>query len=1142
MCRLDYYPAEVQERELEEEEALTKTSSDEPLDEPEELRSVTQKGGGLQALKRSISIFSDASTVPYPDDMPGDQQAKDLEFARRRQRRIELDSISSAIERWREDNKAHKKMGIYSVVQTQSISNLLWNWHVALRAHIEEELKLCHEVEDAPAQTEVERNRRAYGPFLRLLSAEKLSAVTILETMSYLGRRDWIMGLPITSIVKGVGRSVHQEYTMGVSRQSRGVDWARARGKSDRGQRVVRPLKRRRELEALSAAVARSLSHRIEAEGSGVAGWSAKIESQVGAFLISALIQTAKVSVPRTNRDTQEQVTHTVPAFTHSLSLHRGRSQGVLLAHPSLVKQLSKEPLRHCLAKHLPMVTRPREWKGYDDGGYLDYSIDIMRSKGISTHRHYIDAAARRGDMDRVFKALTALSHVPWKINRGVFDVMAAAWNSGEALADMPAEDPQVVEPPEPAADADATTRRRWMLACRHARNERAGLHSQRCFQNFQLEVARAYLNETFYFPHNMDFRGRAYPIPPYLNHLAADNCRGLLMFRHGKPLGSKGLYWLKVHLANVYGYDKISFAERESFAMEHLTDVYDSATNPLKGRRWWLRAEDPWQCLATCIELKNALDSPDPTQFVSCLPVHQDGTCNGLQHYAALGGDNWGAKHVNLMPGSRPADVYSAVAKLVDEQATQEAAGGHPVAKFLAGKISRKIVKQTVMTNVYGVTRYGAWNQVSKHLREAMPVLPPGCGMSHRGLALYVSDRIFKALSSMFTGAHEIQDWFAECVGRICTAVTPEQILELEQGQEQQHVRSVASDQHKKRRSKKQQKQEQTRFQTAVVWTTPLGLPVVQPYRMPPLRYAVTTLQRVHLSDQLPTDRVDRRKQMAAFPPNFIHSLDASHMFLSALKCHEAGLTFAAVHDSYWTHAGDIDAMNSFLREAFIDVHQDDVMGRLAEEFRIRYQGCLYLAKVDSSSPAGKRISSMRASNNGRSRRGAAVASSENGTKSTSTGSTRDSGKWDELLVEAKRQKLLRSEKEEEREEGRQMVTPTSIYEEELALGTQTTLATTADDGTEGVGLKDGEGNTPTIESASDDDEDVFDLDVKSDVDNEDPDAVNEEATKPKKTRKAKKPPKNSVNVWLPISFPPVPKKGTFDVNQLRDSPYFFC
>ncbi|GFH30236.1 DNA-directed RNA polymerase, partial [Haematococcus lacustris] len=40
-----------------------------------------------------------------------------------------------------------------------------------------------------------------------------------------------------------------------------------------------------------------------------------------------------------------------------------------------------------------------------------------------------------------------------------------------------------------------------------------------------------------------------------------------------------------------------------------------------------------------------------------------QDGSCNGLQHYAALARDSRGAAAVNLVPSDKPQDVYSAVA-----------------------------------------------------------------------------------------------------------------------------------------------------------------------------------------------------------------------------------------------------------------------------------------------------------------------------------------------------------------------------------------------------------------------------------------------------------------------------------------------
>ena len=52
------------------------------------------------------------------------------------------------------------------------------------------------------------------------------------------------------------------------------------------------------------------------------------------------------------------------------------------------------------------------------------------------------------------------------------------------------------------------------------------------------------------YFPHNLDFRGRAYPMHPYLNHMGDDVSRGLLTFAEAKPLGKTGFMWLKVHVS----------------------------------------------------------------------------------------------------------------------------------------------------------------------------------------------------------------------------------------------------------------------------------------------------------------------------------------------------------------------------------------------------------------------------------------------------------------------------------------------------------------------------------------------------------------------------------------------------------------
>ena len=175
-----------------------------------------------------------------------------------------------------------------------------------------------------------------------------------------------------------------------------------------------------------------------------------------------------------------------------------------------------------------------------------------------------------------------------------------------------------------------------------------------RCEFMYKLRVAQDNrAEEALYFPHNVDFRGRAYTMHPHLNHLGADYCRGLLMFAEQRPLGERGLRWIRIQvravlahpvqrargadaspcapraprqIANLYGggVDKLPLDKREAYVLEHLDDVVDSATDPLGGRRWWQKAEDPWQCLAACFELTKAMQSPDPAAFLSGLPVQQ--------------------------------------------------------------------------------------------------------------------------------------------------------------------------------------------------------------------------------------------------------------------------------------------------------------------------------------------------------------------------------------------------------------------------------------------------------------------------------------------------------------------------------------
>lgn len=104
-----------------------------------------------------------------------------------------------------------------------------------------------------------------------------------------------------------------------------------------------------------------------------------------------------------------------------------------------------------------------------------------------------------------------------------------------------------------------------------------ANMHSLRCDMELKLKIAQDFENyPELFFPHNMDFRGRVYPLHPHLNHMGSDMCRGLLRFAKSRPLGENGINWLKIHLGNLYGggVDKLALEDREKWAEDNIHDI----------------------------------------------------------------------------------------------------------------------------------------------------------------------------------------------------------------------------------------------------------------------------------------------------------------------------------------------------------------------------------------------------------------------------------------------------------------------------------------------------------------------------------------------------------------------------------------
>lgn len=215
-------------------------------------------------------------------------------------------------------------------------------------------------------------------------------------------------------------------------------------------------------------------------------------------------------------------------------------------------------------------------------------------------------------------------------------------------------------------------------------------------------------------------------------------------------------------------------------------------------------------------------------------------------------------------------------------------------VRSFLANlitpdRIERKTVKQTVMTSVYGVTFIGAKDQIQNRLTEKYldtnPFLSENIYSETeiKHLGKYLTPLVFESLKDLFHGATKIQNWLAFCAKEIARSVTKDELEFVKDSnhkvkQELKLIQKIDKQSGKKTTTVLEQKMKDLNLES-VKWETPLGYIAVQPYRKLKKLTVNTSLQNFSIIDYYSKGGVDVQKQRAAFPPNFIHSLDATHM-----------------------------------------------------------------------------------------------------------------------------------------------------------------------------------------------------------------------------------------------------------------------
>jgi DNA-directed RNA polymerase len=614
--------------------------------------------------------------------------------------------------------------------------------------------------------------------------------------------------------------------------------------------------------------------------------WAVEDKVHLGAVLMDLLIQsTGIVQIVAEQTAAKRQVNR-------------------VMATPETMAWVTKENGRLLTPVYMPTIVPPKPWESpaAGSGGYL-----YIKRPLVKIHKRAYQEELANTEMPTVLRAVNALQETAWKVNEDVLGVAQALWNADVNVDDKLLPNKVQLELPPKLSEAEAMVED----LLKERKRERAKIHTYNKLRQSRVFAASSTLRlademneyDAFFFPHQLDFRSRAYTMPSGLTPQGSDLERGLLLFADGEPLGASGVEWLAIHGANCWGEDKVALEDRVKWVDAHWTDIEKSASDPLGHRQWWAQADKPWQFLAFCFEWKAMASCPDGLEaFVSHLPVSMDGSCNGLQHFAAMLRDHVGGAAVNLVPMAKPQDVYLRVLEKVKQTLVScllgdEEGDDYKMARAWCDALEklepskqRKLVKRPVMTLPYGSTRNGIVDQMMEDVirnavQEGTLSFPNDpSGFIHTN---WLGGLVWEAMGQVVVAARAAMDWLQKLAGLLAQSNQP------------------------------------------VVWRTPAGFPVRHARLKMKEKRIETAIGgarvRISLQTELDGVKLDAQKQRSGVSPHFVHSLDATHLYWTICAALDEGITsFAAVHDSYGTHAAKAALLARILREQFVKLYTE--------------------------------------------------------------------------------------------------------------------------------------------------------------------------------------------------------------------------
>lgn len=613
-----------------------------------------------------------------------------------------------------------------------------------------------------------------------------------------------------------------------------------------------------------------------------------------------------------------------------------------------------------CLSPaYAPCVVPPREWKTPFNGGFHTEKV-ASRIRLVKGPREHVRKLTQK-QMPKVYKAVNALQNTQWQINKNVLKVMEEVIRLNLGYG-MPSFTKLIDKDNKPANPVP--------LEFQHLRGrelkEMLTPEQWEAFINWKGECSRLYTAETkrgsksaavvrmigqarryskfdaIYFVYALDSRSRVYAQSSTISPQSNDLGKALLRFTEGHPISSiEALKWFCVAGANLWGWDKKRFEDRVSNVLDsEFQDMCrDIAADPLTFTQW-VGADEPYQFLAWAMEYAQYLDLVDEgrsDEFRTHLPVHQDGSCSGIQHYSAMLKDEVGAKAVNLLPSDAPQDIYGAVAKVVIgknnklmdaqegdvyESGSLQLEGAELRAMASAWDsigITRSLTKKPVMTLPYGSTRITCRESVIDYIvdleeKEAQAAVAEG----RKANAVHPFGDTEGLIQS-----RDAYNYMTSLIWPSISEVVKAPIVAMKM------IRKLAKFAAERN--------------LALEYTLPSGFILYQKIMATDLLRVRTMLMgdiKMALYLQVDTDIVDVSAMQGAAAPNFVHGHDASHLILTVCDMVGKGIkSIAVIHDSFGTHADRTPDLRSSLQYMMVEMYENtNALQKLLSEHEERW------------------------------------------------------------------------------------------------------------------------------------------------------------------------------------------------------------